>query len=399
MVLIPADQRIDRDATLLFQQIKKLDLSKLGLNFLGSSPPELFVGKFNYPNVYTGILAPIEHDEEASVLSNPEEWFSQRLSIQDILSHRGSMVYSRFTSNIKKPNEGKLLGVMQEVSMASKPCDVEFLLKKKPVLRLDFDSRSHPVGNPAPLEKATLTHNPSIPTKVEKIVTDTDLKAKEGIIALYQHAFTVSSLIKLLSAGLLGIQKQRILVPSRWSVTAVDDMLSKFLLEDIKEYQSISTFQVFYDEYLGNHYEILLLPRPWSFEVIETRLPSSLTSWRPVFWKDSETIYGRTTYADSVTGAYYANRLGVCEYLKKIKLQASVLVMREVRPEYTAPLGVGILREVTRGAFTKKPLTFSTLKEATDNIQIRLLLPVEKFLEGSLVFKEFKQQRTLFSYF
>ena len=29
--------------------------------FAGSSPPEIFVGKWNYPNVYVGILSPEEY--------------------------------------------------------------------------------------------------------------------------------------------------------------------------------------------------------------------------------------------------------------------------------------------------------------------------------------------------
>ena len=35
--------------------------------------------------------------------------------------------------------------------------------------------------------------------------------------------------------------------------------------------------------------------------------------------KDYELFNGRKTYADSVTGAYYANRLALAEYLEKVK--------------------------------------------------------------------------------
>ncbi len=393
--MVPENQQIQRDATLLFQQVQKIDLQKLGLNFLGSSPPELFVGKFNYPNVYTGILAPVQHDESSYKLSNPEEWFKEKLSIPQILANRGSLIYSRFTSNVKQPSGTKLLEVMQEVSMAEKPCDVEFLLKKKPTIKIEFDRHAHPVGNPAPLEKATLTENPSIPTKVEKIVNDYDLKAQEGVQILYKHELPVSSLIKLFSAGLLGVKKQRILVPSRWSVTAVDDTISKWLLDQVQSHQIISEYQVFSGEYLGNHYEFLLIPRPWSFEVLETRTTNPIEAWLPYFSKDYESAFGRKKYATSVTGAYYANRVGVCEYLNKIKRQASVLVMREVRPEYYAPLGVGILREVTRSAFNNKPRCFATIEEAKKDIQTRLHLSVEAFCKESNLLKETKQQMTL----
>lgn len=384
---------IDKDATILFSQLKKLDLPKIGLNFLGSSPPELFVGKFNYPHVYTGILAPAGHDDTSFRLSAPEEWFKQRLTISDILGNRGTMVYSRFTSNVKKP-AGKLVEVMQEVSMAEKPCDVEFFLKKKPLLRVDMDGRSNPVGNPAPLATATLTENPVIPTKVEYLVSDTDAKAKDAILELYKDEIQVSSLIKLLSAGLLGVKKKRTLVPSRWSVTAVDDMISKTMLEEIKSYSSIDSIQIFHDKYVGNYYWFVLLPGVWSFEVIEAKV-IDIPGFQPAYWQDYESVYGRKAYADSVTGAYYANRLAVCEYLKRIKRQASVLVLREVRPEYYAPLGVGILREVSRNAFKQQPEIAESLKDVYQKIQYKMRLPVKDYIQKSMLIKERKEQMSL----
>ena len=39
--------------------------------FSGSSPPEIFVGRWNYPNVYTGILSP-EESGNMQILSSAE---------------------------------------------------------------------------------------------------------------------------------------------------------------------------------------------------------------------------------------------------------------------------------------------------------------------------------------
>ncbi len=149
---------------------------------------------------------------------------------------------------------------------------------------------------------------------------------------------------------------------------------------------------VFHDEYLGNHYEILLIPRFWSFEVIEI----SLTNFG--VWKDFESIFKRRKYADSVIGAYYANRLAVCEHLEKIRRQASVIVFREIRPEYYAPLGVGILRETTRSAMHGSPRNFESLQDALRDIQTRLRIPIDRYLKESLLMKELKQ-KSLRDYF
>lgn len=383
----------------VLNSIKEFAPKKVGLNFSGSSPPDLFVGRIGYPQVYTGILAPAQHNEESYKLSSPEEWYKANFSIEDILKSRGSLVYCRFTSSIKKP-EGKLLGTMQEISMASKPCDVEFFLKKKPKVSMEFDLKVPPIGNPAPLIKARLQENPKIEKRVDYLVNDNGIKAAEAILDLYKHEQTVTSITKLLSSGLLGLKFQRKLVPSRWSISCVDDTISKSLLKKVRDYPWVNEFMLFSGAYLGNHYEVLLMPRQWSFEVIEAKAPGSC--WNPglnvFFMKDYEGFWDRKQYAHEVTGAYYSNRLAIAEYLEKIKRQASALILREVRDEYWAPCGVGILRELSRDIFNKPPKTFKTIKEALEDIKTRFIIPVEKFIENSKLCKEINTQKTLSSF-
>jgi len=151
--------------------------------------------------------------------------------------------------------------------------------------------------------------------------------------------------------------------------------------------------EVFYANYLGNHYNFLLLPDKYSFEVIEISL-----RFKGGVWSDYESFFPRKKYADSVTGAYYANRLALMEYLTKIKRQAQCLVIREIRPEYYAPCGVGILRETSREAFSQPPETFNTLKEALTNIQTRLNQPITNYTFRSWLLKNFGKQKKLFEF-
>ena len=180
-------------------------------------------------------------------------------------------------------------------------------------------------------------------------------------------------------------------------MTATDDTLGKFLLEKIRYYQELGEILVFNGDYVGNHYEFLLLPDKFAFEVIEAYMAGSV--WNPSSKisssQDYEGFNGRKTYAESVTGAYYTARLALCEYLEKIKKQASCLVMREERPEYNAPLGVGILRELARDAFSKQPEKFNTIEEALKHSQTRLKLPVELFKTKSWLLKEHGKQTKL----
>ena len=69
--------------------------------FSGSSPPEVFVGKWGYPNVYVGILSPEEYGD-TRVMSSAEEWHSRTLQIPNIMSLRNKLIYGRKTNNIKK---------------------------------------------------------------------------------------------------------------------------------------------------------------------------------------------------------------------------------------------------------------------------------------------------------
>jgi len=374
---------------------------KTKTHFSGSSPPEIFVGRIGYPQINTGILSPEEYGDTSS-FSMPEIWYEKNFSIKQILDLRSRLIYARFKSNIKEARKSsKFLALMQEISMADKKVDTEIFLKKPPKFDINIDKHIPIIGNPAPLLNARLEENPHVPKKVEYLAGDTDIKAIQAINELYQANIQISNIIKVLSAGLLGLGIRRKLVPTRWAITATDDTISKLLLEKIRYYPEISEILLFHSEYLGNHYEFLLLPDKFSFEVIEAKLTGSV--WNPVgplyLAIDYEQFTGRKNYAANVTGAYYSNRLALCEYLEQIKKQASCLVMRECKPEYYAPLGVGILREASRDAFLKKPEKFLSINQALEQAQKRLRLPTSVFKNNSWLLKEYKKQTRLSKFF
>ncbi len=363
-------------------------------NFSGSTPPEIFVGKWNYPNVYTGILAPQEVGD-TRIMSSPEEWHKNKLAISDIVGYRNQLIYGRTQSNIKKL-ETRFLGVMKEVAMTHKSIATEFHLKKPVTANKEQDDRSPLIPKAAEIDRAELQENAPVRSKVDYLVNDKEVKSAIAIQELHKANTQTSTIIKILSAGLLGLKKNRKLVPTRWSITAVDDTISKNKIEKIKQYQEISEYQVFHSEYLGNHYEFLLVPDTFSFEVIEISIKNPYSQ---AVWHDYETIFARKKYAESVTGGYYANRIAVAEYLESIKRQATCIVMREVRPQYYAPCGVGILREASREAFKWKPETFNTLQEALNSIQSRIKQPVSNYTEKSVMLKQKKTQTKISNFF
>jgi hypothetical protein len=372
-------------------------LGKTKTHFSGSSPPEVFVGRMGYPNINAGILSP-ENYGDTEIYSLPELWHKNKFSIEDIISLRAKLIYAKFKTNIKNVRKkDKFLDIAKEISLTNKHVDTEVFLSKPVTSEFRLDNQSPIIGNPAPLKSIRLEENPKVEKKAEYLSNDTDVKAENAVIELYNSNLTITHITKLLSIGNLGLKTKRKLVPTRWSITATDDIISNFLLDKIRYYKEIDEILVFTSEYLGNHYEFLLLPDKFSFEVIEAKMTGSV--WNPssplCIAKDYEGFNGRKSYASDVTGAYYANRLSLCEYLERIKRQSSCLVIREVREEYSAPCGVGILREASRNAFSKNPEKFISLQEAFKKIQTRLRLPISNFKNNSWLLKEYGKQTRL----
>lgn len=358
-------------------------------DFSGSSPPEVFVGRWNYPNVYAGILSPQEYGDTEE-MSSAEQWHKRKLSIPEVIKLRNKLIYGRSKTQIKNPKQ-RFISVLKEVAMTHKSVATEFSLEKPIAPNSEKETRVPLISNAANIHNVKLQENPKVHKKVDYLVNDVDAKAQTALKEL-ESTTSTSTMIKLLSAGLLGKKEKRKLVPTRWSITAVDSNLSKDKLTKIRFYKELSEISLFHAEYLGNHYEFLLLPEKFAFEVIEI-------SHKGGFWKDYESFKGRNNYAESVTGAYYANRLALTEYLERIKRQAQCLVLREIKPEYSAPLGVGILRQISRDAFSKIPEKFNTIKEALDKAQKRMKTPIKNYTERSELLAEFKKQTRLSSFF
>ena len=371
--------------------------AKVRKDFSGISPPSVFVGRFGYPDVFMGTLAPVD-DRSVDICDNAGSWFRKGMAIDDIIDMRSHLINSRCKVNVRSSNRFK--ESMQEIAASRKPVDIEASYKRPLNPQISLYERSAPVGPAGEIERFNVCQNISIPRKIDKVISDTDLKAASGINTLYSKKIDESSITKLLSSGILGAKQERKLVPTRWAITAVDDIIGRDLIRHVKNEETIDSFHVYSSQYLGNHFEILMLPSVWRFENIEASYSKSF--WNPteetVMYQDYENYGGRKKYASNVTGAYYSARLAVLEHLSRIKRQASVLVLREIHDDYYAPLGVWLIRETVRDAFRRKPAVFQSIDDAKQYIRARLKTPVETFINRSRLIREFRQQRDLFSF-
>ena len=368
-------------------------------DFSGSSPAP-FVGRFGYPNVQVGILSVEEKD--SGEYDAPRFWAGQNYEIPKIVDYRSALVNSRFSMNVHSSH--KFLETSQEVGMAEKPVELEIKLDKKPTFRLNTDAYSAPMGPNASLQRVDITSNPKVPTKVDKIVSDTDFKASDAMIELYQHDFDENYLTRLLSVGNLGVKMQRRIVPTRWSITAVDDSVGKHLIDEVKQFSS-SDYKAYFGGYLGNYYLVLLFPEVWSYELFETYLPR--VSWNISdsiqYSTDYEPYDGRKGYAEETAGGYYAARLGILEELRRMRRQASVLALRFITGEYYLPLGVWVVREATRKAMASQPVEFASrelmLEYAERLVQQRFGYDVGSLLRNSIMLRNIQAQKKLSSFF
>lgn len=372
-------------------------------NFFGSSPPSVFIGsKLRYPNVNVGILSPAMHDKNSWVLDNPRYWANSETTIKDVVSYRSSLINSRFKSSVKDARkEDKFLDIAKEIALGYKPVDVEIYLKKKINFGFDKDRITMPSGPVISLKNVKITDNVKVLNPVEKVFEDIDLKAGDGINYLYKNNIDENFLTKLLSIGGMGLKKNRKLVPTRWSITAVDDTLGKTFIEKIKDFESIDKCKLFTGNFFGNYYYVMMFPDVWSYELFEGYLPGAVWNFsgKIEFATDNEWYDGRKSYAEKTAGGYYASRLPILGHLSDIKRQASVLAIRFETPEYTDSLGVWIVRETCRKTMANQEIEFETRNEMLEYVKQLIIrrfnFNIERVFNQSVLLRKLRTQKKL----
>ncbi|HLC52571.1 MAG TPA: hypothetical protein VJI98_04975, partial [Candidatus Nanoarchaeia archaeon] len=347
-------------------------------------------GRFGYPQVSIGILSP-QFSGDMENYASPRLWSTNNTKIDEIAANRYSLVNSKELHGINNL-KGRFLEMVQEVGMG-KQSEVEIILKKLPKLSLRSEREIIPYGPAADIQKARITANTKIDLKIEKVIRDIDLKSVPALTSLYQKGFEEAALSKLLSVGTLGLKKNRKLVPTRWSITATDDIIGKELICEIKEYPP-GEYQAYFGGGWGNYYLLLFFPEVWSYELFETYLSSPVNPWSKQGYRystDYESYQGRKSYAEETAGGYYAARISILEKMKQNKRQASCLALRFITSAYNVPLGVWICREAARKSCQSIALEFSSQKlllqyaqnfiKAKFNFDLNLLLKESRLLK------------------
>ena len=304
------------------------------------TPPGVFIGEYNYPGVYAGPMA---------VVDTNKPFFSEKLygkSMDELLKLNANRYRTSKTVKVNVLNS-PFVFELQEAAMATNNVEMNFRNEKFIKKDTGRESFETPIGPMAVVSSLKIIENPKIPAKVDYFREDIHLKSRQAMVKLYESGYEISYIQGILSAGILGVKKNRKLVPTRWSITAVDETVNEHLKDQIGNFPQLSEIIMFSGEYLGNRFQVILIPGPYSFEMFEKWGSGSVWGEGDVA-HEWEWINGRKEYADEIGGAYYAARLSATEYLHKIKRQASIVVLRRIGGEYHSPMGVWVIRETVR---------------------------------------------------
>lgn len=350
-------------------------------SYMGGAP-SVFVGAHGYPKVAGGPLLIGESD-------NPEVWVEKAYTIEDIVGVRSRTI----RGNTAGASRGA--DAMQEIALSAIPLDVEVAFTRPVAFDLRFDGTIAPVGLSGEMRKIDVLDNAKTPRPVERAVSDTDLLATDAVWDLYRDGVGVHQVSQLLSAGLLG--RKRKVVPTRWSITATDDMLGKAGRAAIARNSPLEEYLVFSATLHGNTIVCILSPGDFRYEMVEHWQAGSMWGGQTgAVTTDGEKRKGKSGYSP-IAGAYYSARLAVLDYLRMTGKTARAIVIRSVAGSYWAPLGTWVIREAARRAMAQPPMAFEDLAGARGFATAVLGDPTWE--RQSTLLREIETQKTLFDRF
>ena len=352
---------------------------------MGASP-SVFIGSYGYPKVVGGPLMINDSD-------NPLDWVQRGLSIDDIVSIRSRTIRGGKEMEVYAPAIDKV----QEIALSSKPLDVEVAFTKPIQFDLSFDGDVTPTGLSGEMKKLDVIDNAAVSRVVDACTSDTDLRSTEAARILFENGTDVYKITNLLSAGLLGLGRNRRAVPTRWAITATDDMLCASYKKEVVRYPALSEFEVYSASLHGNTLCFILIPaNDWRFEMLERWQKHSLwADEEESVIVDNESGMTKRNYSP-IGGAYYAARLAVLEHLKNAGRCARVICVRDISGEYWAPLGVWVIREAAHKALSERPIRVGTLSDAVNAAAFKL--GTRFWVPQIELLRDMKEQKTLFDF-
>jgi hypothetical protein len=133
----------------------------------------------------------------------------------------------------------------------------------------------------------------------------------------------------------------------------------------------------------------------WSFEMHEAWIDSRGNPSIEIDFENESNL----NHHPQIAGSFFAAKLSVAEYLYKLKRKASIIIIREIYPEYILPVGVWQIREGIREALRGKYNQFGTFDAAFSDACNNLSTPKKEWVKNSQIYKTKKYQIKISNYF
>ncbi|MFA5348042.1 MAG: hypothetical protein WC294_07885, partial [Methanoregula sp.] len=358
---------------------------EVGKDLEGSSPPSVFIGSWNYPDVYAGpMIAPLHGD--TAVMDMPESWIPAHKTQEEIIRYRLSLVRGKHRINAADL-DNRFVEKLQEISLSATSVESEVSFAVQP-RGMSFSEEHTPFGPSAPIERFEIESG-KWNRDLEKVYYDTDLRSAEAVLDLHKKGVPFSSIQKAFSVGTMGKDVLRHLVPTRWSITACDTIIGDRLLAEVKKYPVIDTWRVHEFSSLHNNYAVILMPTGWQYEWSEAFL--HIMGNEELVFSDHEGNRKKSEYSP-LGGCYYTCKMAVLEALAHEKKQAGAIVLREALRGYV-PMGVFNVRENVRNAMSQPVQEFGDIRSVLSHVSEKFTLPVQRFIEEGALLRNTIRER------
>jgi len=365
---------------------------EVGKDLEGSSPPSVFIGSWNYPDVYAGpMIAPLHGD--TAIMDMPESWIPGCKTQEEIIQYRLSLIRGKHRVNASDL-DNRFVEKLQEISLSASSVESEVSFAVQP-RGMSFSEEHTPFGPSAPIERFEIEGG-KWNRDLEKVYYDSDLRSVEAVPDLHKKGVPFSSIQKAFSVGIMGKDIRRHLVPTRWSITACDTIIGDHLLAEVKKFPVIDTWRVHEFSSLHNNYAVILMPSGWQYEWSEAFL--HVMGNEELVFSDHEGNKKKTEYSP-LGGCYYTCKMAVLEALAQEKKQAGAIILREALRGYV-PMGVFNVRENVRNAMHQPVQEFEDIRSALSHISAKFTLPMQRFIEeGALLRNAIRERQCTFSDF
>jgi len=345
----------------------------MGKEIEGSTPPSVFIGSWNYPDIFAGpMVAPLHGD--TTFMDMPEVWIPGNRTQEEIIGYRLNLIRGK-----QQVNAGDLgnrfVEKLQEISLSGSSLESEIAFTSTPKGQ-SFSEEHTPFGPSAPIERFDIETG-RWNRDLEKVFYDTDLRAADAVMDLHRKNVAFSSIQKAFSVGTMGQDRGRHLVPTRWSITACDTIIGDRLLAGVRKNPVIDTWRVHEFSSLHNNYAVILMPTGWQYEWSEAFL--HVLGNEELVFSDHEGNRKKTGYSP-LGGCYYSCKMAVLEALSREQKQAGAIILREALHGYV-PMGVFNVRENVRSAMLQPAAEFEGIKPILQHLSNRFTLPVTRFIE------------------